>query len=78
MFETRIGEYDNRIELLCEYYKFHKDIPRLFQMPVALIMNIYHDRKRKLEYKKITKMLVDEAKKNNKRVAMNDDDNEIR
>lgn len=41
-------------------------------------MNYYHDKKRKLEYKKITKMLLEEAKKNNKKVAMNDEDNEIR
>jgi hypothetical protein len=41
-------------------------------------MNRYHDKKRKLDYKKITKMLIDEAKKNNKKVAMNDEDNEIR
>jgi hypothetical protein len=41
-------------------------------------MNKYHDKRRKLEYKKITKMLEEEARKGGKRVAMNDDDNEIR
>ena len=50
----------------------------MFSLPTCKLMNRYHDKKRKLDYKKITKMLIDEAKKNNKKVAMNDEDNEIR
>jgi hypothetical protein len=41
-------------------------------------MNKYHDKMRKIEYKKITKMLVEEARRGGKKVAMNDEDNEIR
>lgn len=72
------SEYDYKIELLSEYYKFHKDIPRLFLARVAKIMNKYHDKKRKLDYLQIKKLLVEEAQKKNKKVAMNEDDNEIR
>jgi hypothetical protein len=71
-------EYDNKIRLLAEYYKFHKDIPRLFGLPGSKTMNKYHDEKRKLDYHRIKKMLMEEAAKKNKRVAMNEDDNEIR
>ena len=73
-----LSEYDYKIELLSEYYKFHKDIPRLFLVRVAKIMNKYHDKKRKLDYFQIKKLLIEEAQKKNKKVAMNEDDNEIR
>lgn len=73
-----LSEYDYKIELLSEYYKFHKDIPRLFLARVAKIMNKYHDKKRKLDYFQIKKLLIEEAQKKNKKVAMNEDDNEIR
>lgn len=73
-----LHEYDNKIKLLSEYYKFHKDIPRLFLIPTSKTLNKYHDKKRKIEYYRIKKLLVDEAQKKNKKVAMNEDDNEIR
>lgn len=66
------------MSLLIEYYKFHSDIPRFFAMPVSKTLNKYHDAKRKLEYKRIMAMLASEAKVKNKKIAMNDCDNEIR
>lgn len=47
-------------------------------MPSYRVLNKYHDKKRKHEYKIITKMLAEEARKGGKKVAMNDQDNEIR
>jgi hypothetical protein len=73
-----LHEYDNKINLLSEYYKFHKDIPRVFAVPASKALNRYHDEKRKMDYNRIKRMLIEEAAKKNKRVAMNDDDNEIR
>lgn len=46
--------------MLTEYYKFHKDIPRLFMLPTTHTLNKYHDKKRRLDYIRITKMLQDE------------------
>lgn len=71
-------EYEGKIKLLSEYYKFHRDIPRIFSVPASRALNKYHDQRRKIEYHKIKKMLVEEALKKNKKVAMNEDDNEIR
>ena len=36
--------------MLTEYYKYHKDIPRLFMQPTTFVLNKYHDKKRKLIY----------------------------
>jgi hypothetical protein len=73
-----IDEYDKKIKLLAEYYKFHKDIPRIFALPTSNFLNKFHDKKRKVEYQRIKQLLFEEAQKKNKKVAMNEDDNEIR
>jgi hypothetical protein len=73
-----LEEYDKKIKLLAEYYKFHRDIPRVFALPTCNILNKFHDKKRKIEYQRIKFLLVEEAQKKNKKVAMNEDDNEIR
>lgn len=46
-----------RVQNLTEYYKFHIEIPRLFLLPVAEIINKHHDRKRRLNYLRVTKMI---------------------
>lgn len=74
----QVNEYDHKIKLLSEYYKFHKDIPRFFAQPTCRKLNEYHEKKRKIDYHRIKQILIEEAQKKNKRVAMNDDDNEIR
>src|SRR3990167_6472404 len=60
-------EYGAKIQLLSEYYKFHKDIPRIFTVPEFLTLNKYYDAKRKYEYQRIRKLLAEEAAKKNKR-----------
>ena len=65
----KTNEYDYKIKMLTEYYKFHCDIARMFILPTSLILNKYHDRKRRIEYMRITKMLREEnhAKSPNKK-----------
>lgn len=47
------SEYPKKSKLLTEYYKFHKDIPRLFMLPETCILNNFHDKKRRFDYYKI-------------------------
>ena len=47
----------SKIESLTEYYKFHTEVPRLFIQPSCEIVNRFHDKKRKLNYIRITKMI---------------------
>jgi len=49
-----------KIKMLAEYYKYHEDIPRLFMVPTTNTLNRYHDKKRRLDYLRITKMLKDQ------------------
>ena len=55
-----IGEYPQKIALLSEYYKYHEDVPRLFMMPVATVVHNYYDKKRRINYIKITRQLREE------------------
>ena len=55
-------EYGNKLPLLKDYYRFHKDVPRLFMNPCSNFLNDYHDDKRKYEYEKINKILEKEEK----------------
>jgi hypothetical protein len=52
-----LPEYGGKIKMLSEYYKYHHDVPRLFMLPTSLTVSKYHDRKRRVEYVRITKML---------------------
>lgn len=63
----QVREYQNKIKLLTEYYKFHKDIPRLFMLCESIIMNNFHDKKRRIEYYKIAQLIEDENKKHPER-----------
>ena len=53
----KFHEYDYKIGLLVEYYKYHKDIARMFMLPTTDTLHTYHDKRRKLEYIRITSML---------------------
>jgi hypothetical protein len=53
----KVEEYDYKIGLLVEYYKYHKDIARMFMLPTTDPLNSYHDKKRKIEYIRITTRL---------------------
>jgi len=50
-----LGEYDHKIKMLSEYYKYHTDISRMFMLPITNILNKYHDKKRRIEYIRITR-----------------------
>jgi len=54
------SEYNFKIKTLTEYYKFHNDIARIFVKPAAYTLNRYHDKKRRLDYIRITKMLKEQ------------------
>ena len=56
------NEHIHKIRILTEYYKYHKDIPRLFMIPITITLNKYLDKKRRMDYVKITKMLKEEQK----------------
>lgn len=43
--------------MLVEYYKFHKDIPRIYTLPSAKALNKYYGKRRKLEFVRIRKLL---------------------
>ena len=57
--------WNPKITYLSEYYKFHKEIPRMFMKPGCSTLNCkllnidYHDKMRKIEYYRIKKMLHD-------------------
>jgi hypothetical protein len=51
------NEHVNKIMALTEYYKYHKDVARIFKQPVCHIMNRFHDKKRHLEYLRLKKVL---------------------
>ncbi|KAL4430454.1 hypothetical protein ABPG74_013304 [Tetrahymena malaccensis] len=59
-----ISEYPKKSKLLTEYYKFHKDIPRLFMLPETYILNNFHDKKRRFDYYRIAQLIEEENKKN--------------
>eukprot|EP01017_Pseudomicrothorax_dubius_P032615 TRINITY_DN4287_c0_g1_i2.p1 TRINITY_DN4287_c0_g1~~TRINITY_DN4287_c0_g1_i2.p1 ORF type:complete len:752 (-),score=98.27 TRINITY_DN4287_c0_g1_i2:137-2392(-) len=59
----KMSEYQGKIQALTEYYKFHQEIPRLFMLPETGVLNKFHDRKRRIEYNRITKMLHSEEAK---------------
>jgi len=46
-----------KCEQLTEYYKYHQEIPRIFTEKEYDLYFDYHDRKRKIEYVKITNKL---------------------
>ncbi|CAD8187425.1 unnamed protein product [Paramecium pentaurelia] len=52
-----INEIVNKITSLVEYYKFHNDIPRCFIPKISDIMSNYYDKRRKIEYLRIKRMI---------------------
>lgn len=66
-----------KIKLLSEYYRFHNEIPRLFMLSTSDVMNKYnihtlytyinyryHDKKRRIDYYRISRAIEDENKRN--------------
>lgn len=66
------SEFGYKLNYLTEYYKYHKEVPRLFMLPISHTMNNFHDKKRRIEYFKIKKMLNQQ----NKGVITNNQQNE--
>lgn len=58
----KTSENKAKVTYLTEYYKYHREVPRLFMLPVANIINNFHDKKRRIEYYKIKKMLAEQKK----------------
>jgi hypothetical protein len=54
-------DYKAQISKLTEYYKYHKEIPRIFAKEVYDTFFDHHDQKRKAEFIVITKKLREEA-----------------
>jgi hypothetical protein len=50
-------ENSGKMSQLTEYYKYHKDIPRLFMLGVCATIHKFHDKRRRLEYAKIKQQL---------------------
>lgn len=65
----QINENPFKMKLLVEYYKFHRDIPRIFMVPTCDILNRYHDKRRRIEYIRIKKMLKEQEKQENKSIV---------
>lgn len=65
----QIHENSFKMKLLVEYYKFHKDIPRIFMVPTCDVLNRYHDKKRRIEYVRIKKLLKEQEKIENKSIV---------
>ncbi len=51
----KVSEYDHKIQLLTEYYKYHHDIARLFMKPQRDVMIKFHDAKRRIEFAELKK-----------------------
>lgn len=47
-----------------EYYKFHRDKPRLFMLPVTIELEKYHAKKRRYDYYRVAKLIELENAKN--------------
>ena len=46
-----------KINFLGEFYKFHNEIPRFFMFPLLFLINTYYDKKRRVEYFRVKKLL---------------------
>ena len=64
-------EIPSKLKILLEYYKYHKDISRLFMLPVTDSLNRYNDQKRRIEYKRITKLIKSEYEKKHRKKGKN-------
>lgn len=58
--EYLANEYHRKITALGEYYKFHRDIPRIHAMPVERTLARHYDKRREFEYKQVKRLLKEE------------------
>lgn len=52
-----MSEYGKKITALGEYYKFHRDAPRVHAMPVERVLARHYDKHREHEYKQVRKLM---------------------
>jgi len=50
-------QFQSELGYFTEYYKFHIEIPRLFNKPHNDVMNKYYDGRRRVEYYRIKRIL---------------------
>lgn len=58
--EYLASEFDGKIAMLTEYYKFHANIPRVVEPRIERVLARYHDKKRECDYKRIKRQLKEE------------------
>ncbi|CAD8201842.1 unnamed protein product [Paramecium octaurelia] len=58
------SELHDKIRLFTEYYKYHNEIPRYFMHKISSIMSNYHDKKRRVEYNRIKRIIEEENRRN--------------
>ncbi|CAD8191970.1 unnamed protein product [Paramecium octaurelia] len=59
-----INQLRDKLHMLGEYYKYHNDIPRLFMIPAIIPLNYFHDRKRRLAFFRIARLIAQENHNN--------------
>ncbi|CAD8097493.1 unnamed protein product [Paramecium sonneborni] len=59
-----LNEVFEKLRLFSEYYKYHNEIPRFFMPKLCKIMSNYHDKRRRIEYYRIKRIIEEENKKN--------------
>jgi hypothetical protein len=50
-------ELKAKMGTLLEYYKYHKNIPRMFMPKIYKVINRFHERKRRIDYATIKRKL---------------------
>lgn len=48
------------MEMLSEYFKFHRDVPRVIERSIEKILRKHQDKQREHDYKKIKRILKEE------------------
>eukprot|EP01017_Pseudomicrothorax_dubius_P013120 TRINITY_DN15672_c0_g1_i1.p1 TRINITY_DN15672_c0_g1~~TRINITY_DN15672_c0_g1_i1.p1 ORF type:complete len:765 (+),score=123.91 TRINITY_DN15672_c0_g1_i1:74-2296(+) len=56
----RNSEMKEKLRSLAKYYKFHRDLPRLFALPTATIMTKYNNLRRTAEFKIVSEVIREE------------------
>ena len=59
------NEYRKKLKMLTKYYKFHNDLPRIFQKKFASRMFYYHNKRRRANLKNVQLRIREELKLEN-------------
>ncbi|CAD8212958.1 unnamed protein product [Paramecium pentaurelia] len=59
-----LNEVFEKLRLFAEYYKYHNEIPRFFMPYFCRILSNYHDKKRRIEYYRIKRIIEEENRQN--------------